>query len=111
MYNYVMLVGRIASSIDIKEYQEGKKYLSISLAVNKPFKNADGVYDTDFIRVSIWNQSAELTNEYCKTGMLIGVKGRLQTSKVTLQSGAIIDSIEVIGEKIMFLSPKDYIKE
>lgn len=107
MYNYVMLVGRIANDIEIKVFDDGKKVLSIVIAVNRPFKNSDGKYDVEYFRVSLWDQIASLTNEFCKKGALVGIKGHLSTSKETLSSGSIVNMIEIYGDKILFLSPKD----
>ena len=61
------------------------------------------IYDTDFIKCTMWSGVAENTSEYCKQGDLIGIKGRIQTrviekdnSKQTIQ--------EVIAEKVTFLA-------
>ena len=51
---------------------------NITLAVPRSYKNKEGVYDTDFIDVTLWNAVGENTAEYCRKGDIVGVKARLQ---------------------------------
>ena len=99
MLNQIVVVGRLVENPEIKKSEEEKNRTVITLACPRPFKNADGVYETDFIDCVLWNSIAENTAEYCKKGDIVGVKGRLQTvisedKKYT----------EVIAEKVTFLS-------
>ena len=96
MSNTVMLVGRIVNDPTL-ERNEDKKYSLITVAVTRSFKNVEGVYETDFIPVVLWKGIAEQTCEWCKKGDLIGIKGRLQMEE---------DKIEIIAEKVTFLSSK-----
>ena len=103
MLNQTILVGRITQDPKITELEDGKKVCNITVAVPRSYKNANGEYDTDFIRCTMWSNIALNTCEYCKQGDLIGVKGRIQTrviekdnSKQTIQ--------EVIAEKVTFLA-------
>ena len=104
MLNNVILVGRLTDNPEIVEVEENKKVTSVILAVNRNFKNAEGIYDTDFIRCILWNSVAANTTEYCRTGDVIGVKGRLQTSKYTDESGKMHYVTDVIAERVTFLS-------
>ena len=81
MLNNVILVGRLTQDPEIVEIEKDKKVTTVILAVNRNFKNSDGIYETDFIRCILWNSVASTTTEYCRVGDVIGVKGRLQTSK------------------------------
>ena len=68
MLNQLVLVGRLVREPELKETENGKKVTNITLAVSKNYKNAEGVYDTDFIDCTLWNSVAENTAEYCKVG-------------------------------------------
>ena len=94
--NNVVLVGRIVKDLEIEE-NESKKVTTVTIAVNRPFKNADGEYETDFIPCRLWDSIATNTCEYCKKGDVIGVKGKIQSD----DSGAY-----VIAERVTFLSSK-----
>lgn len=96
MRNQVVLVGRLVGNPILEENQNGKKVCIITLAVPRDFKNADGIYETDFIKCILWNGIAENTVEYCNKGDIIGVKGRLQCL-----GGS---ELQVVAEKVTFLS-------
>lgn len=100
MLNQIIVVGRLVSIKDLN----GETIITI--ASNRPFKNAEGEYETDFIDFKLWGAVANSTKEYCKKGDIIGVKGRIQTkviedTKVT----------ELVAEKITFLSSNPNLKK
>lgn len=97
MLNQIVLVGRLVSNPQINETENGKKVCNITLAVPRSFKNIDGEYETDFIPIVLFGNISDSACEYCKKGDLIGVKGRIQTRE---------DKIELIAEKVTFLSTK-----
>ncbi|MEG1146642.1 MAG: single-stranded DNA-binding protein, partial [Bacilli bacterium] len=66
-------------------------------------------YETDFVDCVLWSGIATQTAEYCKKGDLIGVKGRLQTSTYE-KDGKTQKSLQVVAEKITFLSSKQHEK-
>lgn len=95
--NQVVIVGRIVNELVLEKNYEGRKYCSMTLAVPRSFKNSDGVYDTDFIKITVFGNMANTTVEYCKVGDLVGVKGRL----ACLNSK---NGMSLITEKVTFLS-------
>ncbi len=94
MMNQIVLVGRLAT--EVKE-NEGENYYSITLAVSRTFKNAEGIYETDMVPITLWKGIGENTKEYCHKGDVIGVKGRIETKD---------DKIIIVAEKVTFLSSK-----
>ena len=108
MLNQIVLVGRLVSDPEIKETESGKKVSNITLAVNRSFKNEEGIYETDFIDCILWNGIATNTSEYCKKGDLVGVKGRVQSTIVSDDSKSIDKSkkneLQIVAEKVTFLS-------
>ena len=106
MLNQLVMVGRLTRDIEVKESENGNKYSDISIAIPRSFKNADGVYDTDFITFRAFDMIAENTSEYCKKGDIIGVKGRLQSSSFEKEDGEKEFRITPIAEKVTFLSSK-----
>lgn len=111
MHNLVYLIGRLCEDPVTKEYEDGKSMLTINLAVQRSFKNENGIYETDFIRCILWNGIAAHTSEYCKKGDLVGVKGRIQNRSYD-DSGEKKYITEVIVDKVSFLaSKKDTVNE
>lgn len=106
MLNQLVLVGRLTKDVEVKEVGDNKKVSTIVIAVPRPFKNADGEYETDFIACNVWNGIAENVSEYCKKGDLIGVKGRIQTKEIEKEDGTKEYKQEIVAEKVTFLSTK-----
>lgn len=96
MLNQVIMVGRLVEKPIVEENENGRKVSEITIAVPRSFKNAEGLYDTDFIKCTLWNGIAENTVEYCNKGDIIGVKGRLQCLNG--------NELQLVAEKITFLS-------
>lgn len=103
MLNQSILVGRIAHEPEVRETESGVKLTHLTLAVQRPYKNISGEYDTDFISCVLWRGVAESTAEYCRKGDLIGVRGRIQTRTVEYEDTKK-DIVEVVAEKVTFLT-------
>lgn len=106
MLNQIILVGRLVKTPEVIETESGKKMSYIALAIPRTFKNADGEYDTDFIDCVLWEVVAESTSEYCKQGDIVGVKSRVQSRMIEDEDGNNYKKMEVIADKITFLSSK-----
>ena len=97
MLNQVILVGCLTENPVVNTTATGKKVTKITVAVKRAFKNADGVYETDVVKCTLWNDMASNTAEYCTKGTMVGIKGRIQTAN---------HKMEVIAEKLTFLTNK-----
>ena len=97
MLNQVVLVGRLSHDLELKEIEEIKKELNVTLAVRRNSKNGDGVYETDIINYKVYGDMASNVVDYCKKGDMIGLKGHLQV---------IDNNMLVIAERVTFLSSK-----
>lgn len=92
MYNLVYLIGRL--TVNPKESQT-KNRSTVTLAVQRGYKNSDGIYETDLVKCVLWDGIASRTAEYCRKGDLIAVKGHLRTGS---------NETEVVVEKVSFLA-------
>lgn len=96
MLNNVVLIGRLFDNVTMHHDEYDREYYDIPLAVTRSFKNEEGIYETDFIRVRGWKTIGLQVQEYTRKGDLISVKGRLQT---TIGNGLVL-----IAEKVTFLA-------
>ena len=106
MLNQVVLVGRLTSEPDAVVLEKKKKKSVFNVAVPRSYKNANGEYETDFIRCVLWDAIATSTAEYCKKGDIVGVKGRLQTNSYEKEDGSKVYRMDVVAEKVTFLSSR-----
>ena len=104
MVNQLILVGRLVKGPELELTQSGKKVSIITLAVPRSYKNANGEYETDFLDCTLWTSIAENTSEYCKTGDILGIKGRLQTRIIEKEDGTKYKKMEIVAEKVSFLA-------
>lgn len=95
MLNQIILIGRLTHDLEINELENGVKTCVITLDVPRSIKNENGEYETNFIPITLSGTIAENTVEYCKKGDVMGIKGRVQSND---------DQIEIIAEKVTFLS-------
>ena len=111
MLNQVVLVGRIVKTPELRVTESGKKTTTVTLAVPRNYKNMNGEYETDFLDCTLWTNVAESTTEYCQTGDMVGVKGRIQTRTIQNDDGSKRRKTEIIAEKVTFLAQSPKSKE
>lgn len=105
MHNMIYLIGRLTDNIKVED--KGEKKLAIaSIAVQRAFKNEEGIYDTDFFDITLWDSIALNTAEYVGKGDLIGIKGRVQSNVYETIDGIKYHGLDIIAEKVSFLSSK-----
>lgn len=77
--NNVQLIGHLGSAPEIKNFENGKKLASISLATNESYKNSEGkkVEETQWHKLVGWGKIAEIAEKYTTKGSEIGVSGKL----------------------------------
>jgi single-strand DNA-binding protein len=100
--NQLILVGRLTREPELKD-NDGKMSSIITLAVKRPYKNADGIYETDFINCTVWNVIAERICEYCHKGDMVSVKGRVVSNNYVKSDNSKVYSLEIIADQISFL--------
>lgn len=104
MLNQIILVGRLVREPNLQTSENNKKYMNITLAIPRSFKNSDGVYETDYVDCILWDIVASSTNDYCNKGDIVGIKGRIQSRVVEDKDGNKKYYTDIIGEKVSFLS-------
>ena len=105
MLNQTVIVGRIVNEPTKEKIENGGNRSFITIAVPRSYKNTEGVYETDFVPVVLWNGIAETTAEYCHKGDLVGIKGHIQSSNYE-EDGDKKSRIIIVAEKVTFLSSK-----
>ena len=106
MLNQTVIGGRLVRDPELYETENGNKVTNITLAVPRSYKNVNGEYDTDFVPCVLWKGVAENTVEYCRKGDLLGVKGHVQTRDIEVDEDVKRKLVEIVAEKVTFLSSK-----
>ncbi|WP_338471007.1 single-stranded DNA-binding protein [Niallia sp. XMNu-256] len=106
MMNQVILVGRLTKVPELRITQEGTSVTSVTVAVNRQFRNQQGEINADFVQCTLWKKIAENTAQYCRKGSLVGITGRIQTRNYENKEGKRVYVTEVVAETIKFLDSR-----
>jgi single-strand DNA-binding protein len=79
--NQVVLTGRLVQDPEVHANGNGTARLNARLAVNRPFRDRDGVWqeETSFFNIVAWSKLAEYGAERLHKGAPVFVTGRLRS--------------------------------
>ncbi|WP_082153558.1 single-stranded DNA-binding protein [Bacillus sp. LL01] len=106
MINEVVLIGRMVKDPDLRYTSDGTPVASFRLAVNRSFKNHEGVIEADFVSCTAWRNLAKTTADYCRKGALVAVTGRIQTSRYEGKDGTAVFVTDIVVDNVRFLEKK-----
>ena len=106
MINNTTLAGRLTKDADLRYTSDGTATATFSLAVNRPFKSANGEREADFINCVIWRKNAENFANLTRKGSLVGITGRIQTRNYENKEGQRVYVTEVVAENFALLESK-----
>lgn len=105
MLNRVILMGRIAQDLELRQTQGGTTVLSFNVAVDRSVRQGEE-RQADFIRCVAFNQRAEFISRYFSKGSMIAIEGNLRTSTYDdknqvrhYNTDVYVDNVSFTGEK------------
>jgi len=101
-YNKVLLVGNLTKDPQIRYLENGVAVNNYFIAVSRPYKNAQGIQDTDFFKIVCWRKLAEICEKYLRKGDKVLVDGMLRTGTY-VKDGQTHFTTEIDARKIQFL--------
>lgn len=104
--NKIIITGNLCKDIELRYTNNKIAVLQNTVAVKNDFKNADGEYDSEFINIVVWRQTAEFLNNYAIKGSKVLVEGRLTNRSYDKQDGTKGYITEIIAEKVELLDVK-----
>lgn len=107
MINRAVVCGRLVRDPELRRTSNGTPVTSFTVAVNRTFKNSDGQQEADFLNCVAWNKTAEIVDQYCSKGNLVGVEGRLQSRSYHDNQGNNRTVVEIIADQVQFMQSKD----
>jgi len=100
--NVVTLIGDLATEVDLRELDDGKKVATFLLAVDRT-----GSGGADFIRIAAWNKQAEACASHLGRGKRVAVDGRLRSRSWEEPDGKRRSAVEVVAKAVEFLPSQD----
>jgi len=102
--NKVILIGNIGSDPELKWTPSNRAVCNMSLACNEAWKDKSGAKQerVEWIRVTVWGDTAENCAKYLTKGQSAYVEGRLQTRSYD-KDGQKHYMTEVVADRVVFL--------
>ncbi len=99
--NNVTLVGRLTRDPEERRTLSNYYLTTFTLAVQRPFQSEQ---EADFIRCVAWGKTASHIVRYCTKGMLVAIRGRIETYTYQDESDERRFMTQVVAEQVRFLS-------
>ena len=107
MFNKVILMGRLAKDVDVRQTPSGKTVARFTLAVDRrQGKNTQGQQTADFLNIVAWEKLADFCSNYLQKGTKILLEGQLQSRSYEAQDGSKRYVTEVVARDIEFAESK-----
>lgn len=105
--NSVNLIGRLTRPIELKQTQSGKSVGNATIAVSRPFTDANGEHESDFINLVIWGKTGENMAKLTAKGSLVGVEGSIRTRNYENNQGTKVYVTEVVVNNFTLTESKE----
>ncbi len=107
--NKVILIGNLGAAPEIRQLENGKAVLRLSIATSENWKDkVTGALQerTEWHRVVLFDRLAEIANQYLRIGSKVFIEGRIQTNKWQDQEGRDRYTTEIIGREMQMLDSR-----
>ena len=102
MLNHIVLMGRLTRDPELRRTQSGTPVASLTLAVERDFKDDSGTHATDFIDCVAFRNTAEFVSKYFTKGQMAIVSGRLQIRQWKDKDGNNRKTAEIVADSVYF---------
>jgi len=104
--NKVILVGNLGKDPEVRYTPGGQAVANFTIATNENWTDKSGQKQerTEWHRIVVWGNLAELCSEYLAKGRQVYVEGRLQTREWNNKEGTKQYTTEVVANQVVFLS-------
>lgn len=103
--NKVFIIGNLVRDPALSYTPSGTAVCKMSVAINRRYKvNNEWQDDVVFMDIVVWGKLGENSQKYLSKGKKVFIEGRLSQNRWTAQDGSNRSKIEVIAEKVQFLS-------
>ena len=105
--NNVSLIGNTTKDIELQYTNTNKEFVKFTVAVQRPFKNPNGEYESDFIRCVAWHHSAIYLSNYAYKGCKVAIVGRIQTGQYENETKGTIYTTDIVCNNVTIISKRE----
>ena len=104
--NICEFYGRITKKPEVGMTSTGKKSATFSIAINRNYKNADGVLEADFVRLKAYDKTADIIEKYFDKGSRIAVVCSFRNNSYENEKGERVYADYFIVNNVYFIDTK-----
>jgi len=106
--NKVMLIGNLGSNPEIRTLASGTKVATFNIATSENYTNKNGekVEQTEWHRIELWDNLAEIGEKFLQKGDSVYIEGKLRTEKYTDSNGIEKFVVKIRGNSMQMLGRK-----
>lgn len=108
--NMVQLIGNLTRDPELRYTPNGTAVCTMGLATNRSWSTQESggarQEETTYHRIVVWSKLAEIVGQYLKKGSKAYVEGRLQNRKWTTKEGQERETVEIVADQVIILSPQ-----
>lgn len=105
MNNFIVM-GRIASDLNLQTTPNGINFCKFRIAVERNFQQKGEEKKTDFFNAVAWRGTAEFLTKHFAKGHMILIIGEMQTTTYTDKGGNNSVWYEIVCDKLFFTGEK-----
>jgi single-strand DNA-binding protein len=107
--NKVQLIGNLGLSPEVKEFEDGKKMVKLSIATNDSYRNQKGelIKETQWHNVVAWGKAAKIAEDYLEKGAEVCISGKLTTRSYEDAEGNKKYISEIVMQDLLMLGSKN----
>jgi single-strand DNA-binding protein len=104
--NKVMLIGNVGAEPEIRTVASGKKVAKLSLATSRQFNDRNGQKQekTEWHRLTAWDRTAEIIEQYVHKGDRLYVEGSIEYSQTEDDQGKPRYWTDIVVREMVMLS-------
>lgn len=102
--NKLTIIGNLTRDPELRTTQSGLSVCSFTVAVNRRRSQNN---ETDYFRVTVWRELAEICQKYLAKGRKVAVCGPVAVSTYTANDGSTRATLEVTADEVEFLTPRE----
>lgn len=104
--NKIILTGNLVRDPETGNTQGGVSFTRFTIAVNRPYTNANGEREADYFDVITWRGVADRCAKYLFKGSKVGIVGSVQRRQYENRDGVKMTTFDVCADEVEFLTPK-----
>jgi single-strand DNA-binding protein len=106
--NKVILLGNLGSDPEVRSLPSGSKVASFSIATSEAYNNKEGVRveQTEWHRIELWDNLANIAEQYLHKGDSAYVEGKIRTEEYTDKDGIARKIVKIRGTSLTLVGSK-----